>query len=69
MGTYIHGVFDDVTFCRAYLNEIRKSKGLDALESTIDSIEAFKESEYNKLADLMRKHIDMDQVYKIIQEW
>lgn len=69
MGTYIHGIFDDVPFCRAYLNEIRKSKGLDALESDVDSFDAFKEKEYNKLADLMREHLDMDEIYKIIQEW
>ncbi len=69
MGTYIHGVFDDVQFCRSYLNAIRKSKGLDALESNVDSFDAFKENEYNKLANIMRDHLDMDQIYKIIQEW
>jgi len=69
MGTYIHGVFDDVKFCRTYLNAIRASKGLEALESDINSFDDFKENEYNKLADIMREHLDMDQIYKIIQEW
>lgn len=69
MGTYIHGVFDDVKFCRTYLNAIRESKGLEALESDIKSFDDFKEKEYNKLADIMREHLDMDQIYKIIQEW
>ena len=69
MGTYIHGIFDDVNFCRTYLNAIRESKGLDAVESEIDSFDEFKEREYNKLADLMREHLDMDKIYKIIQEW
>ncbi len=69
MGTYIHGVFDDVKFCRTYLNAIRESKGLEALESDINSFDDFKEKEYNKLADIMRENLDMDQIYKIIQEW
>lgn len=69
MGTYIHGIFDDLKFCRTYLNEIRASKGLDAVESHVESFEKFKETEYDKLAALMRDHLDMDQIYKIIQEW
>lgn len=69
MGTYIHGIFDDVNFCRTYLNAIRESKGLDAIESDINSFDEFKEKEYNKLADLMREHLDMEKIYKIIQEW
>jgi len=69
MGTYVHGIFDDVKFCRSYLNTIRASKGLDALESDVESFEAFKEQEYDKLAQLMRDHLDMDRIYKIVQEW
>ncbi len=56
-------------FCRTYLNAIRESKGLEALESDINSFDDFKEKEYNKLADIMRENLDMDQIYKIIQEW
>jgi len=69
MGTYIHGIFDDVTFCRTYLNAIRESKGLDALESDVESFDAFKENEYNNLAKIMRDNLDLEQIYKIIQEW
>lgn len=65
-GTYIHGIFDDIGFTRTYLNTIRVEKGLDKLDSDVDTFDEFKENEYNRLADLMREHIDMDKVYQII---
>ena len=66
-GTYIHGIFDDIDFTRTYLNLIRAEKGFDKLESEVKSLEEFKDNEYNKLADLIREHIDMDKVYEILK--
>lgn len=66
-GTYIHGIFDDIDFTRTYLNLIRTEKGFDKLESEIKSLEEFKDNEYNKLADLIRKHIDMEKVYEVLK--
>lgn len=66
-GTYIHGIFDDIQFTRAFLNEIRKEKGLDDLESSVLSFDEFKETEYDKLADVVRKHVDMDKIYEIVK--
>ncbi len=64
-GTYIHGIFDDIGFTRTYLNTIRVEKGLDKLDSDVDTFDEFKENEYNRLADLMREHIDMDKVIRL----
>lgn len=66
MGSYIHGIFDDLTFTRSLLDLIRKDKGLDLHEQTQMTFEDFKDKEYDKLADLMRKHIDMDKIYEIL---
>lgn len=68
-GSYIHGIFDDVTFTRALLNEIRQEKGLDDMTSKVQSFDEFKETEYEKLADVIRKHVDINKVYDIIREW
>jgi len=68
-GSYIHGIFDDIEFTRTFLNDIRKEKGLDDLSSKVQSFDEFKETEYEKLADVVRKHIDMDKVYDIIKAW
>lgn len=68
-GTYIHGIFDDIAFTRSFLNVIRQEKGLDDVASQVQSFDEFKETEYEKLADVVRKHVDMEQIYKIIEEW
>ncbi len=65
-GTYVHGIFDDIEFCRGFLNQIREEKGLSHLESEVESFEEYKEQAYNDLADLVRNHLDMDKIYEII---
>lgn len=66
MGSYIHGIFDDLTFTRKLLDLIRQEKGLDSHDQSQMTFEAFKDKEYDKLADLMRKHIDMKKIYEIL---
>lgn len=68
-GSYIHGIFDDINFTRTFLNEIRKEKGLDAVDSKVLSFDEFKETEYDKLAEVVRKNVDMDQIYDIVKGW
>lgn len=67
-GTYIHGIFDDIQFTRNFLNIIRREKGLDDVESQVKDFEAFKDNEYNKLADVLRDSIDMGKIYEILGE-
>ncbi|WP_330671423.1 cobyric acid synthase [Anaeromicrobium sp.] len=66
IGTYIHGVFDNIKFTRSILNHIRTKKGLDKLESTIESFQEFKEQEYDKLANIVRENMDMETIDKIL---
>jgi adenosylcobyric acid synthase len=72
IGTYIHGIFDNDGFRRAFLNHVRRKKGLPLLsadESKSDRRSAIDwDTEYNKLADLVRSNIDMSKVYGIINE-
>ncbi|MBN2898048.1 MAG: cobyric acid synthase [Clostridia bacterium] len=65
-GTYIHGIFDDIQFTRNFLNIIRREKGLDDVESQVKDFEAFKDNEYNKLAEVLKASLDMDKIYEII---
>ncbi|MFH1904210.1 MAG: cobyric acid synthase [bacterium] len=64
-GTYIHGIFDNNNFRAAFLNNIRKSKQLPerGLNNLFD-----KEQEYDKLALLVRKSVDIKKIYFIIKE-
>jgi len=65
-GTYLHGIFDDIDFTRTILNNIRKMKNLEPVESKVESFDEFKNQEYNKLADFLREHLDMEKIYEIM---
>lgn len=66
VGTYIHGVFDETNFREKYIKTIFDKKGISFDEKTID-IKEYKESQYNKLADLIRENMDMDKIYEILE--
>lgn len=61
-GSYIHGILDNACVIN-YLLEPYADK---LAEKTFD-YKAFKEKQYDKLADHVRKHVDMDLVYKIMK--
>lgn len=67
-GTYLHGIFDEIDFTRSLLNNIREMKNLDRIESKVSSYKEFKEKEYDKLADFLREHLDIDKIYEIMNE-
>ena len=67
-GTYIHGIFDDIDFTRTILNNIRKMKNLEPIESNVKSFKEFKNQQYDKLADYLREHLDMEKIYEIMSE-
>jgi adenosylcobyric acid synthase len=74
IGTYIHGIFDNDGFRRAFLDYIRLKKGLPPLSISVNKSNGKSENrsgidwdtEYNKLADLVRRSIDMNKVYETI---
>lgn len=66
-GTYIHGLFHNDVWRRAWLNGMRTNKGLPALNGTFAS-ETRKEAAFNRLAEHVRNHLDMDQIYRIMAE-
>lgn len=57
-GTYLHGIFDNDTFVNEYFPVQHKKQ-----EQTL---EQFKQIQYDKLADLIRNSLDMEQIYRII---
>lgn len=67
VGSYIHGIFDNISFTRGLLNNIRKTRGLDEIQSEVTSFKEFKEKEYDKLANIVRSNIDMDRIYSILK--
>lgn len=65
-GTYLHGVFDTESVRIGLANLLYTRKGLDPKEQMVLSYEAYKEQQYDKLAKILREHMDMNKVYEII---
>jgi len=63
-GAYVHGLFDEPGFRRAFLESLNPL--LDAETPTSDSIRARRDSsqdeEYDKLAAFFRRHLDMEKI-------
>ncbi|STO31774.1 Cobyric acid synthase [Fusobacterium necrogenes] len=66
LGTYIHGIFDNEKFTRKFLNNVRLKKGLKPLKGNF-TFSKLKEREYDKLAKLLREHLDIGEIYKIMK--
>lgn len=66
-GTYCHGVFDNDDLRRAFLNALRRRKGLEELPIQF-RYRAYKESEFDRLAATVRKHFDMKKFYEIWEQ-
>lgn len=67
VGTYIHGIFDEIDFTRALLNNVREYKGLEKVDTNVSSFYNFKQNEYDKLANLLRENLDLDKIYEILK--
>lgn len=65
IGTYIHGVFDDMDFRQYILNRVRDKKHLKHKHSL--SYDEIRENELDKLADIVRSNIDMKALYDIVK--
>lgn len=65
-GTYVHGVFHNDDFRRFWLNRIRVSKGWTELPVRIRFMEE-REAAFDKLAQHVRDHLDMEKVYEMLR--
>ncbi|PID89595.1 MAG: cobyric acid synthase CobQ [Bacteroidia bacterium] len=61
-GCYIHGIFDNMPVIKSIIERV----GGKAPENF--NLEEFKEAQYNKLADLVRKHVDLEYIYKTLEQ-
>ena len=63
MGTYIHGVLDNLAVVDMLLKPFaeKTAKGSEPFD-----YQAFKQQQYNLLADHVRLHVDMKQLYAIL---
>lgn len=67
-GTYVHGIFDEPKVVKTIVTEILKEKGLDFSKVTSFSMEAYKEKQYDLLAEAVRASCDMEKIYEIVEK-
>ena len=65
-GSYIHGIFDAPGVTDTILRALCQQKGIDFASLGTFDMKAYKEQQYDKLADAVREGLDMELVYKIL---
>jgi cobyric acid synthase CobQ/L-threonine-O-3-phosphate decarboxylase len=63
-GTYLHGIFDTDVFRRWFINRLREKRGLSPLDKTCIVYDL--EPALNRLSDITREHLNVDQIYHIM---
>jgi adenosylcobyric acid synthase len=64
MGTYLHGILDNAPFVDFLLSPYAEKISQSA--ETFDYV-SFKEEQYNRLAEHVRHHVDMEKIYEILR--
>ncbi len=65
-GCYLHGFFDTVECREAALSSLCEMKGV-ALQAKALDLKAYKEAQYDRLAEGVRTHLDMELIYRILE--
>ncbi len=58
-GCYLHGIFDNGAWRRAWLNTLRQKRGLSSLPTGISNYRQQREKILDSLADLVEQHLDL----------
>lgn len=65
-GSYLHGLFDKEQIVKEIVTALGKRKGIDMSKAEAFDMEKFKETQYDILAEELRKHLDMNKIYEIL---
>lgn len=65
-GTYVHGILDKEGISNELIRILAHHKGITMEELEDFDFQRFKEEQYDKLADALRKHLDMNKIYEIM---
>lgn len=67
-GTYIHGIFDRGDIAKVIIESLLESKGIKADEIKAFDADAYKQEQYDKLADVIRNSLDVDFLIDLIKD-
>ena len=66
-GTYVHGIFDSEGVAAAVVEALLAKKGMSSDDIKVINFDEYKKQQYDILADNIRKNIDMQKVYEILE--
>ncbi len=67
-GSYIHGLFDGPGAAEAMISALCRRRGMEFTPGAVFDPIAYREGQYDKLADTVRRALDMELIYRIIEE-
>ncbi len=67
-GTYLHGLFDTPALTQALVDSLLARKGLTDVRITVQDRNVRRNEQLDRLADILRASLDMDLVYRILEE-
>ena len=67
-GTYVHGLFDKGSVAETVIRALAEKKGVDMDGKEFEDYQSFKEKQYDQLAEILRKYLDMEQIYDMLRE-
>ncbi len=67
-GSYVHGIFDRHEIVETILGALAQEKGIEAPSEHILDYCAYKETQYDRLAEELRNAVDMSRIYEIMDK-
>jgi len=67
-GSYVHGLFDRGNIADIMVQALAEKKGITMEEGVSEDYQSFKEKQYDKLADTLRRSLNMEEIYGMLTE-
>ena len=67
-GSYIHGLFDEGSIASKVIQVLAEKKGVKMENGVFEDYQTFKEKQYDKLADMLRVYMNMEEIYGMLKE-
>ncbi len=67
-GSYVHGIFDHEGIAGDIIRALRKKKGLTEESAGAFDYPAYREEQYDRLARVLRESLDLERIYRILEE-
>ena len=64
-GTYLHGLFDNGPWRRAWLNRLRQQRGLKSLPTGVSNYREQREALLDSLATTIETHLDLTPILSL----